>query len=172
MLVVDSDPRARAELAGLCTSTGWSARAANHRAAVEQAARAPAPDYLLVEDAPTDESATALFRLLRELNPRLEAVMFSRNPSVPRAVKAIRAGFRDYRGVPIDRGCLQVLFVKEPIEPVGPRNDVAPVKLSLARVQWNHIRSVLIDVGGNVSQAARVLGLHRRSLQRKLSRRS
>jgi two-component system response regulator RegA len=41
---------------------------------------------------------------------------------------------------------------------------------SLARVEWEHISRVLADCGGNVSQAARMLGLHRRSLQRKLAR--
>jgi len=41
---------------------------------------------------------------------------------------------------------------------------------TLARVEWEHINRVLADCGGNVSQAARALGLHRRSLQRKLSK--
>jgi len=41
---------------------------------------------------------------------------------------------------------------------------------SLARVEWEHIQRVMADCGGNVSQAARLLGLHRRSLQRKLGK--
>ncbi len=41
---------------------------------------------------------------------------------------------------------------------------------SLARAEWEHINRVLTDCGGNISQAARLLGLHRRSLQRKLSK--
>jgi two-component system, response regulator RegA len=41
---------------------------------------------------------------------------------------------------------------------------------SLARVEWEHIQRVLADCGGNVSQAARALGIHRRSLQRKLAK--
>jgi two-component system response regulator RegA len=41
---------------------------------------------------------------------------------------------------------------------------------SLARVEWEHINRVLADAGGNVSEAARRLGLHRRSLQRKLAK--
>jgi two-component system response regulator RegA len=42
--------------------------------------------------------------------------------------------------------------------------------MSLDRVEWEHINRVLVDCGGNISEAARVLGIHRRSLQRKLSR--
>jgi two-component system response regulator RegA len=41
---------------------------------------------------------------------------------------------------------------------------------SLARVEWEHIQRVLADCGGNLSRAARLLGIHRRSLQRKLSK--
>jgi two-component system response regulator RegA len=171
VLVVDSDPRSREALAHLCMSAGWSVRTAVCCAEVLSPFSAPAPDYLLVEESPIDGSAQLLFRRLRELNPRLEAVMFSRRPSVPQAVAAIRMGFRDYRSAPIDRACLRVLFTGDSLQAIAPRNDVAPLKLPLARVQWNHILSVLTEVGGNVSEAARVLGLHRRSLQRKLSQR-
>jgi two-component system response regulator RegA len=48
-------------------------------------------------------------------------------------------------------------------------NDNAEVP-SLARVEWEHIQRVLADCGGNVSRAARALGIHRRSLQRKLAK--
>jgi two-component system response regulator RegA len=41
---------------------------------------------------------------------------------------------------------------------------------SLARVEWEHIQRVLSDCGGNISQAAKLLGMHRRSLQRKLNK--
>ena len=171
VLVVDSDPRSREALASTCTSVGWSVHTADRCTAV-LAATTPAPDCLLVEESPSDGSAYSLFRRLREANPRLEAVMFSRQPSISHAVQAIRMGFRDYRSVPIDRPSLQILFAREPIEMLAPQNDVAFVDLSLARVEWDHICAVLTDVGGNVSEAARVLGVHRRSLQRKLSRRS
>jgi two-component system response regulator RegA len=49
--------------------------------------------------------------------------------------------------------------------------DLIPAQVpSLARVEWEHIQRVLTDCGGNISQAARLLGIHRRSLQRKLSK--
>jgi two-component system response regulator RegA len=55
---------------------------------------------------------------------------------------------------------------------VGSSNAVPTAALTptLARVEWEHINRVLADCGGNVSQAARALGIHRRSLQRKLSK--
>jgi two-component system response regulator RegA len=172
VLVVDSERGSREALASACASIGWSVRTTDRCALVLAAGAAPAPDYLLVEESPTVGSAYSLLRRLRDLNPRLEAVMFSRRPTIAQAVQAVRMGFRDYRCVPIERASLQVLFTEQPIEPSAPKNDVTAVNMSLARVQWDHICSVLTDVGGNVSEAARVLGLHRRSLQRKLSRRS
>ena len=53
----------------------------------------------------------------------------------------------------------------------GPELVAAPAQVpSLARVEWEHIHRVLADCEGNISQAARLLGIHRRSLQRKLSK--
>jgi two-component system response regulator RegA len=52
----------------------------------------------------------------------------------------------------------------------GTRPGDAAEVPSLARVEWEHIQRVLTDCGGNVSRAARALGIHRRSLQRKLSK--
>ena len=49
----------------------------------------------------------------------------------------------------------------------APATSAVP---SLARVEWEHINRVLADCGGNISEAARVLGIHRRSLQRKLAK--
>ena len=53
---------------------------------------------------------------------------------------------------------------------VSTAKPVVPAAQPLARVEWEHIQRVLADCDGNLSQAARVLGIHRRSLQRKLSK--
>ena len=55
-------------------------------------------------------------------------------------------------------------------DPSGYPLPDPPRSRRLARVEWEHINRVLADCGGNVSEAARVLGIHRRSLQRKLAR--
>jgi two-component system response regulator RegA len=169
VLVVDSDPRSLAALATLCGSLGWSVRTADRYAAA-LAGAASSPDCLVVAEHLGDGSAFLLFRRLRALNPRLEAVMVTRTPSITQAVQAIRAGFRDYRCVAVDRACLEGLFDGDAVEPFAGAKEVAPANRSLERVQWDHIQSVLTEARGNVSQAARLLGLHRRSLQRKLSR--
>jgi two-component system response regulator RegA len=132
------------------------------------AASVGAPDCLVVEQHLSDGSGLALLRRLRALNANLCAVMVSRTPSIAAAVVAIREGFRDYRATPVDGARLLDAFdggVDVPVEP-----ESAAKRASLEHVEWTHIQAVLSDVGGNVSRAARVLGLHRRSLQRRLQR--
>ena len=73
-------------------------------------------------------------------------------------------GATGYLTKPVDAD--QILAAFEPAEPQPARP--ARRRQPLARVEWEHIQRVLADCDGNISQAARLLGLHRRSLQRKL----
>ena len=77
------------------------------------------------------------------------------------------AGFEDYFTKPVDVDQILAAYEKISSAPESdlPRPATVP---SLARVEWEHIQRVLTDCSGNVSQAAKLLGLHRRSLQRKL----
>jgi len=86
--------------------------------------------------------------------------------SIATALEAVRLGARHYLTKPADADeILSVLSRERPAANAPPM--AAP---PLARVEWEHINRVLADCGGNVFRAARVLGIHRRSLQRKLSK--
>jgi two-component system response regulator RegA len=133
------------------------------------------PDYLIVEQRLPDGSGFDLLPRIKALNPAAVGIVLTRTPAIAAAVHAIRSGFRDYLAKPIEARRVGVLLGLAPPAPVGAANDVAfeeEESASLARVEWEHIHAVLIDCGGNISEAARVLGLHRRSLQRKLRRNS
>ena len=89
--------------------------------------------------------------------------------SIATAVEAMKLGATHYLAKPAD--------ADEILAALGRSGDAAgrpptptPARPSLARAEWEHIHRVLADCGGNVSEAARRLGIHRRSLQRKLSR--
>jgi two-component system, response regulator RegA len=89
--------------------------------------------------------------------------------SIATALEAVRLGATHYLTKPadIDDICAAFERAKQPAGwPVAIEHNVP----SLARAEWEHINRVLTDCGGNISQAARLLGLHRRSLQRKLSK--
>jgi two-component system response regulator RegA len=172
ILLVDGERCSRQALALQFNDSGWSV---DEAAGYAQALRSSAfnvPAYLIVDRDLVDGSGFGLFDRLRAVNPDLSAVMMTDQPCVTEAVRAIRAGFCDYRLKSFDCGDLlnpsawrlgrgAQVRTKDPLETMG----------SLERVEWNHIRQVLAQARGNVSQAARVLGLHRRSLQRKLRKR-
>ena len=85
------------------------------------------------------------------------------------AVAALRAGASDYLAKPADAD--QLLGAYERARR-GVGQEAPPVAVpSLSRVEWEHIQRVLSDCDGNVTRAAALLGLHRRTLQRKLAKR-
>ena len=96
--------------------------------------------------------------------PGIQIVVLTGYGSIPTAVEAVRRGAINYLTKPLDADQILAAFDKES-EPASV--DGIP---SLARVEWEHIQRILHDCDGNISLAARKLGLHRRSLQRKLSK--
>lgn len=89
-----------------------------------------------------------------------------RNRQVRVDAASLQLGATSYLTKPVDADQILAAFDNEPRSEKRPVPSAQP----LARVEWEHIQRVLADCDGNVSQAARSLGLHRRSLQRKLSK--
>jgi two-component system response regulator RegA len=178
LLVVDDDPCASEPMVRWFRELRWNVRVAVSRAQAVDYAVAHLPDFLVVEQRLVDGPGYELLPRLKALNPAVVGVVLTRLPSIAAAVHAIRLGFRDYLAKPIAPRRLACLFgVGSPddadaVNGLAAANDVAVADEppSLARVEWEHIHSVLLDCRGNISEAARVLGLHRRSLQRKLRR--
>ena len=89
--------------------------------------------------------------------------------SIATAVEAMRLGATSYVQKPADADDILTAFMRAELPPqqAVPADTPPP---TLARVEWEHIHRVLSDCGNNVSEAARRLGIHRRSLQRKLQK--
>lgn len=105
---------------------------------------------------------------LRRLQPDASILLLTGYASIATAVEAIKRGADDYRPKPASADdILQALFpAGEAAEPELPATPIHP-----RRIEWEHVQRVLAEHDGNVSAAARALGLHRRSLQRKLMKR-
>jgi two-component system response regulator RegA len=111
-------------------------------------------------------SGLEVVRHLRALDAQTRVVVLTGYGSIATAVEAMKLGAVNYLAKPADADqVLAALGVTEPSD-AGAEAQTP----SLARVEWEHIHRVLQDCDNNVSEAARRLGLHRRSLQRKLAR--
>ncbi len=116
-------------------------------------------------------SGLELLRKLLSLRPETRILMLSGFGSIPASIDAVRAGAVNFISKPADADDILSAFIRgdEPSVPEGAIDFPAP---SLARNEWEHIHRVLADCGNNISEAARRLGIHRRSLQRKLRKRA
>jgi two-component system response regulator RegA len=109
---------------------------------------------------------TVLRELLSEL-PDLKVIILTGYGSIASALEAVRLGALDYLSKPADADQILAAFDKPGGTSAG--SELAEVA-SLDRVEWEHIQRVLTECDGNISEAARRLGLHRRTLQRKLDK--
>ena len=101
-------------------------------------------------------------------DPATRIVVLTAYGSVATAIQALRRGAVHYVTKPADADEILAAFERE-FNADGGEDRSAPLRLmSLDRVEWEHINRVLVECGGNVSEAARQLGVHRRTLQRKL----
>ena len=112
-----------------------------------------------------------LLRRLLQMKPNTRIIMLSGFGSIPASIDAVRAGAVNFLSKPADADDILGAFVRGD-EPTVPDGAIAFPAPSLARNEWEHIHRVLSDCGGNISEAARRLGIHRRSLQRKLRKRA
>ena len=138
--------------------------------ALEQATQAP-PAFALVDLKLGSESGLHLIQPLRELRADMRILLVTGYASIATAVEAIKLGADDYlpkpATVPMILRALGEAAEGEDHEEVELPDAMTPI----SRLQWEHIQQALHETGGNVSAAARLLGMHRRSLQRKLLKR-
>jgi two-component system response regulator RegA len=168
-LIVDDDEVFRSRLCRAFRLRGWEAYEAGDAATALEKARDAAPDLAVVDLRLAGESGLDVVRGLRALDTTLSIIMLTGYGSIATALEAVKCGADHYLGKPADVD--QILSAFAAVS-ASPASDTRPPETvpSLARVEWEHVQRVLADCGGNVSQAARLLGMHRRSLQRKLSK--
>jgi two-component system response regulator RegA len=144
--------------------------AANFDEAVEVFLKRPT-DLAVLDLRMPGRSGLELLRKLLQMQPQTRIIMLSGFGSIPASIDAVRAGAVNFLSKPADADDILSAFIRgnEPSVPDGAIAFPAP---SLARNEWEHIHRVLSDCGGNISEAARRLGIHRRSLQRKLRKRA
>jgi len=111
-------------------------------------------------------SGLDVVRGLHAIDPTTRIVVLTGYGSIATALESVKLGATHYLTKPVDADQVLAAFEGRDVAQDPPTVEVP----SLARVEWEHIQRILNDCDGNVSQAARLLGIHRRSLQRKLSK--
>jgi two-component system response regulator RegA len=168
VLVVDDDKLLRSTMVRGFKAAGLSAFDADGKAqALARLAEHPRLERAVIDLRLASESGLDVLRAIMEARPSMRCVIFSGYCSTVVAVEAVRSGAIN---------CLpKSVTLPELIEELTversarPRHDEVEVP-SLEEVEWDHLQRVLHDCEGNISLAARKLGLHRQSLQRKLRR--
>jgi two-component system response regulator RegA len=165
LLVVDDDDAFRESMELEFTERGYQVLAAPDPRSALGLAAIHRPQYAVVDLKLETDRGLELVRDLVDRVPGIRAVVLTGYGSVATAVEAIKLGAHHYLTKPCDPDALQTAFESEGGDPSVAVPDHPP---SLARHEREYIEYVLASVGGNISEAARKLGLHRQSLQRKL----
>lgn len=172
MLLVDDDEIFRERLARALRERGFEVRTAESVDQAVQLAEGDSPEYAVVDLRMPGKGGMELLRELKRVDAGTRTVVLTGYGSIATAVEAVRLGAVNFIPKPADADDVVAAFEKyergDPADgPILTSTYRAP---TLARMEWEHIQRVLSDCGGNISESARRLGIHRRSLQRKLQR--
>jgi two-component system, response regulator RegA len=165
LLIVDDDADHCAALKRSFEKRGYDIGSANCVPQALGVAQAWRPDYILLDLRMPGPSGLTLISRLRVLDKGMRVVVVTGYASIATAVEAIKLGAVHYLAKPTSVDSIEAAFHRDR----GNENvPTRPQRLSFDRLAWEHIQCTLADHDGNVSAAARALGMHRRTLQRKL----
>jgi two-component system response regulator RegA len=167
ILLVEDDDLLRGRLARAFADRGLDVREASTAGDAREIAEAEPPELVLLDLRIPGGNSLDLIPFFKELDTQTRIVVLTGYGSIATAVEAVRLGATQYLTKPADADEILAAFEKD-AGSAGVAAERQP--MSLDRVEWEHINRVLIECQGNVSEAARLLGIHRRSLQRKLAR--
>ncbi len=171
LLYVDDDEVLRERLSRAFVARGLSVLAAP---SVDEACEhldSASPDLALVDLKMPGKSGLELLKEIRIRSPKTKSIVLTGYGSIANAVEAMQLGALNYVTKPADADQILEAFEQAPTRTAGTDSDQLK-RPSLAETEWNHIQQVLADCDGNVTHAARILDIPRRTLQRKLKKRA
>jgi len=168
VLVVDDDDAFRGRLCRAFRDRGCEAHEVSKPEGTLDLARSVSPDLVLLDLKMPGVSGLDLIQGIKKLDSTITIIILTGYGSIPTAMQALKLGADSYLGKPADTD--QILAAYRDLESGTTEKSTPTTVPSLARVEWEHIQRVLSDCSGNITQAAKLLGIHRRSLQRKLAK--
>lgn len=166
LLIVDDEQNLRNQLAKAMERRGFIVAAAESVAEGKQLALANRPKYAVVDLRLGDGSGLEVVELLREARGDVRVIVLTGYGNIATAVAAVKAGAIDYLPKPADADQVAAALLSD--EQALPPPPERP--MSADRVRWEHIQRVYEQCNRNVSETARRLNMHRRTLQRILAK--
>lgn len=168
LLIVDDDRPFLQRLGRAMESRGFAVETAESVGEGLASIRKNPPDYAVVDMRLEDGNGLDLIAVLKEVHPETRAVVLTGYGNIATAVTAVKMGAADYLAKPADADDVYNALVAPPDAKAPPPED----PMSADRVRWEHIQRVYELCNRNVSETARRLKMHRRTLQRILAKRA
>ena len=169
LLLVDDDKPFLTRLARAMEARGFSVTAAESVAEGIAAVQAAAPADAVVDLRLGDGSGLDVIEALHQARPDARAIVLTGYGNIATAVTAVKLGAIDYLAKPADADAVYGALMSQD---AGPRVALPENPMSADRVRWEHIQRVFELCNRNVSETARRLNMHRRTLQRILAKRA
>jgi len=171
ILVVDDDAHFGRVLSRSLQRRGFPARAVTSADDAVAACDAAPPTHAVLDlKLGAGDDGLRLMRRLRERVPTLRVLLLTGYASIATAVESIKQGADDYLAKPADAAAvLRALGLAT--EAGHPALETPEAPTPWSRLEWEHLQRALAEHGGNIAATARALGMHRRTLQRKLAKR-
>lgn len=168
LLIVDDDVVLADRLAKAMEKRDFDVQAAHSVEMGLNIARAFSPDYALLDLRLADGSGLDLVADMKRAVPNCRIVMMTAYGNIATAVTAIKQGAVDYLPKPADADAIESALLNKKTEGALPPPPSNPMPAD--RIRWEHIQRIYEQCGRNVSETARKLKMHRRTLQRILAK--
>ena len=168
LLILDDDDPLRGRLSRAMEKKGFAVKEAKTVAEGLQIVKKTPPSFALIDLRLEDGNGLDVVKELSKIKNTARIVMLTGYGNLPTAVAAVKAGAIDYIAKPVDADDVEAALLASPEAKAKPPEN----PMSADRVKWEHIHRVFELCNRNVSETARRLKMHRRTLQRILSKRS
>jgi len=168
LLIVDDDNPFRDRLARSMEKKGFKVTQAESVKSAIQKAREKKPAFAVIDLRLGDGNGLEVVNEIQKSKKESRIIMLTGYGNIPTAVAAIKAGAIDYLAKPANAEDIETALLADPSKKAYPPKD----PMSVGRIKWEHIHRVFELCNRNVSETARRLKMHRRTLQRILSKKS
>jgi len=166
LLIVDDDAPLRERLAKTMAKRGFTVSMADSLSQARASIKWSIPNYAIIDLKLNDGSGLEIVDEIHAMNDKARVIVLTGYGNIATAVTAIKHGATDYLPKPADADAIERTLMN-----LGPDLPPPPISpMSPDRVKWEHIQRIFAECGNNVSETARQLKMHRRTLQRILAK--